>query len=358
MYIRFIELNLRGFTSLVIWQMIPVVNEYAICIGWYDVFEINSMLFKIVFSAIFIIYCIAFEFIKRNKFNLKKPLRNKYFRVKMINENNILLQYVTLLISFVIIVAIDLYQITVTVFFYTYIEMKQKFNGEALFCSTFASLNTSFFIGGFGYILFLVALLVLISHKEFEQLSMELFSIKRIDYDIREKLNELMMHHEELWIFVQQFKSKYNFVFGFVYFGIVWVTSFSYYAFLFLELHYFIKLLILLLMILFTCFSIIFGCLLCLLAFTMENTFQDIRQFAGCDIAENQKLKILNFMKRFGKVSLCLTIGRFLIIDKRIPLKMAKTLHSVFSGFKKLKSISKEEQNCLQIYKINFTETN
>ncbi|XP_023210878.1 uncharacterized protein LOC111613764 [Centruroides sculpturatus] len=90
----------------------------------------------------------------------------------------------------------------------------------------------------------------------------------------------------------------------------------------------------------------------------MENTFQDIRQFAGCDIGENQKLKILNFMKRFGKVSLCLTIGRFLIIDKRIPLKMAKTLHSVFSGFKKLKSISSEEQNCSQIYKINFTETN
>ncbi|XP_023234193.1 uncharacterized protein LOC111633794 [Centruroides sculpturatus] len=111
-------------------------------------------------------------------------------------------------------------------------------------------------------------------------------------------------------------------------------------------------------MILFTCISIIAGCLLCSLAFTMENTFQDIRQFAGCDIGENQKRKILNFMKRFGKVSLCLTIGIFLIIDKRIPLKMAKTLHSVFSGFKKLKSISNEEQNCSQIYKINFTETN
>ncbi|XP_067121568.1 uncharacterized protein [Centruroides vittatus] len=111
-------------------------------------------------------------------------------------------------------------------------------------------------------------------------------------------------------------------------------------------------------MILFTCICIIAGCLLCSLAFTMENTFQDIRQFAGCDIGENRKLKILNFMKRFGKVSLCLSIGRFLIIDKRIPLKMAKTLHSVFSGFKKLKSISNEEKNCSQFYEINFTKTN
>ncbi|XP_023225037.1 uncharacterized protein LOC111626001 [Centruroides sculpturatus] len=99
------------------------------------------------------------------------------------------------------------------------------------------------------------------------------------------------------------------------------------------------------------------GCSLCCIAFTMQNGFQDIRQFAICDLELQQKLKILNFMKRFGKVSLCLSIAGFFCLNKRIPFKMATTLHSVFSGLLKLKNASNVHRSCQQIF-TNFSDLN
>ncbi|XP_067132872.1 uncharacterized protein [Centruroides vittatus] len=66
---------------------------------------------------------------------------------------------------------------------------------------------------------------------------------------------------------------------------------------------------------------------------------------------------ILNFMKRFGNVSLCLSIGGLFVIDKKIPLKMAKTLQSVLSGLLKLRNVSNLEKEC-DNFVTNYTSYN
>ncbi|XP_023210879.1 uncharacterized protein LOC111613765, partial [Centruroides sculpturatus] len=79
-------------------------------------------------------------------------------------------------------------------------------------------------------------------------------------------------------------------------------------------------------------YLIIFG------VFQMQTSFQDIRKFSECDLSLEQKLKILNFMKRFGKASLCLSIKGYFNVTKKFPVKMANALHSIFSGLLKLRS--------------------
>ncbi|XP_023236579.1 uncharacterized protein LOC111635744 [Centruroides sculpturatus] len=106
-----------------------------------------------------------------------------------------------------------------------------------------------------------------------------------------------------------------------------------------------------------TLICIYWGCLLCCFAFTMQNGFQDICQFAVCNLKLEQKLKILDFMKRFGKVSLCLWIGGFFVINKKIPFKMAKTLQSVFSGLLKLRNVSNLKKEC-DNFVTNYTSYN
>ncbi|XP_023231183.1 uncharacterized protein LOC111631211 [Centruroides sculpturatus] len=71
---------------------------------------------------------------------------------------------------------------------------------------------------------------------------------------------------------------------------------------------------------------------------TMQTSFQDIRRFSACDLSFEQKLKILNFMKRFGKVSLCISIRGYFNVTKKFPVKMGNALHSIFSGLLKLRS--------------------
>ncbi|XP_023231611.1 uncharacterized protein LOC111631578 [Centruroides sculpturatus] len=110
--------------------------------------------------------------------------------------------------------------------------------------------------------------------------------------------------------------------------------------------------------IIFTLFCIYFGSLLCCFAFTMQNAFQDISQFAVSKLKLEQKLQIFDFMKRFGKVSLCITMGGFLVVDKKIPLKMAKTLQSVFSGLLKLRNVSNAKIHCDSNFTITYTSYN
>ncbi|XP_023212748.1 uncharacterized protein LOC111615580 isoform X2 [Centruroides sculpturatus] len=73
----------------------------------------------------------------------------------------------------------------------------------------------------------------------------------------------------------------------------------------------------------------------------MQTSFQDIRRFANCDLSLEQKLKMLNFMKRFGKVSLCLSANDYFNVTKKFPIKMASSLYSVFSGLLNLRTASR-----------------
>ncbi|XP_023241469.1 methyltransferase-like protein 7A, partial [Centruroides sculpturatus] len=88
----------------------------------------------------------------------------------------------------------------------------------------------------------------------------------------------------------------------------------------------------------------------------MQNAFQDIRQLADCSLQLEQKLKIIDFMKRFGKFPLRLSLAGFYHIDKKIILRMASTLHSVFSGLVKLKRVTRIKTNCTEVLKSNYTE--
>ncbi|XP_023209341.1 uncharacterized protein LOC111612370 [Centruroides sculpturatus] len=181
-------------------------------------------------------------------------------------------------------------------------------------------------------------------------------TIRRSDRNLKMNLQTLMNRHQELWIYINQLNTKLELNFVIIYFGIIWGTSFLYYAYLYVDMPSIFKIFMLALMIVISFVCIHCGCVLCCIAFTMRNGFQDIRQFALCHLELERKLKILDFMKRFGKVSLCLTIGGFFCVNKRIPVKMATTLHSVFSGLLKLKNASVIRRNC-QIF-TNISDSN
>ncbi|XP_067130167.1 uncharacterized protein [Centruroides vittatus] len=237
-------------------------------------------------------------------------------------------------------------------------EKNALINNAALFVSCFVI----FFFVAYLYLTLVISYPALVSKqkfevKEYEELLNEMYAIRKDDINLELKLKNFMMHHEELWIFVQQFNTKLNYLFAIIYFGILWSTSFVYYAFLFLEIFETIRYFLFVLLIICTLLCVISGCLLCSLAFTMQNAFQDIRQFADCSLQLEEKLKIIDFMKRFGKVPLRLSMAGFYHIDKKIILKMASTLHSVFSGLLKLKRVTRIKTNCTEVLKSNYTET-
>ncbi|XP_023231836.1 uncharacterized protein LOC111631762 [Centruroides sculpturatus] len=160
-----------------------------------------------------------------------------------------------------------------------------------------------------------------------------------------------MIRHEELCVIVDQLNTRFSYLLMSIYVAIIFTTSFIYYSFLYLDVNDTFRFALLAALVLFVFVSIITSLLFCTFAFNMRNAFQDIRQFAICNFCMEEKLKILNFMKRFGKVSLCLTIGGIYPVTKRIPFKVASNLNSFFSAFMKLRGISKQESKCSNVTK-------
>ncbi|XP_067131917.1 uncharacterized protein [Centruroides vittatus] len=116
-----------------------------------------------------------------------------------------------------------------------------------------------------------------------------------------------------------------------------------------------IKYIMLGLVVILTFVCIIYGFLASYAAFSIQNTFQDIRGVAACKLSPQFQLKVLDFMKRFGKCSLALSIGGCFNITKNFPLKLAKSLHSVFSSLLKLRNVSHQSRNRAEILTCNNT---
>ncbi|XP_023241470.1 uncharacterized protein LOC111639764 [Centruroides sculpturatus] len=197
----------------------------------------------------------------------------------------------------------------------------RNFEYEALFCSIKFELWMNYTIGGIAYALLFYAAVIFVAILEFQHLSKELALIKRKELNLELKLKNFMNHHEELWKFISQFNYKVNFMIIIIYGSLVSGTSFCCYMYLFIKMNEVLKYLILGLIVLST-----FTCLVCCflvscLAFSMEITFQEIRQFSACNMPLESKLKILNFMKRFGKVALKISIMGYFYVNKRFPIR-------------------------------------
>ncbi|XP_067128055.1 uncharacterized protein [Centruroides vittatus] len=120
-------------------------------------------------------------------------------------------------------------------------------------------------------------------------------------------------------------------------------TNLMYFIFNFSEVKFELKVLFSLLCATLTFVCILIGFLLSAFTSAMQTSFQDIRRFAECDLELEQNLKILNFMKRFGKESLCLSCRDYFKITKKFPIKMGSSLHSIFSGLLNIKNASKHK---------------
>ncbi|XP_023213876.1 uncharacterized protein LOC111616735, partial [Centruroides sculpturatus] len=206
-------------------------------------------------------------------------------------------------------------------FMYPELEKNEKFYGEALICSVESGFSAAFRFGAMGYAILLVGVLLVLTEMEFKQLIQDFSLVRRGERNFCFNLRNLMIRHEELWNFVSQLNTKFSYPSVVIYLGLICSTSFSYYAFSFIDVNDAIRLGFLIIVVFFTFTCIIGACLLCSFAFSMQNGFQDVRQFAVSNLHFEEKLKILNFMKRFGKVSLCFMIGGIYPVTKRIPFK-------------------------------------
>ncbi|XP_023242933.1 uncharacterized protein LOC111641056 isoform X2 [Centruroides sculpturatus] len=226
--------------------------------------------------------------------------------------------------------------------FYIYpaVEKRKTYEHEALFCSVEIGIYFNLITGGILYLMFLLFLLVIILINIFQKLSEDLQLLKMYHPNLETELEVIMTQHNALWDYVKQFNGPFNYVLTILYSCLIAGTSLLYYVMMFLKMEFALRVFICIIIftVSFICISV--GFLPSAFTSTMQTSFQDIRRFAECDLKLEQKLKIVNFMKRFGKASLCLSINGFFDVTKKFPVKMSSTLYSVFSNLLNLRTVS------------------
>lgn len=270
-YFGFIEFVLWQEVFIILWQLIPGLNANAPCIQGYQILKNGAMIFKLAMFVLAFVHASSFTFIKYNKISLEITLRSIDFcRQKMVQNSNLNARRLCLLMNFIVNCVIVWIQFVITYFLFSYIRKKEKFEGEALFCNVQMGIWVNFLIGGVNNNLLLSLMFVWIGQKEFQQIFNELALMKMDDKNLNFKLEKFIMHHEELWKWVNQMNNKYSYITVMIYFSITSGTSFCYYMYLFMELDNAVRYVVLGLVILLTFKCICYGFVLSSFAFNVS----------------------------------------------------------------------------------------
>ncbi|XP_023241677.1 uncharacterized protein LOC111639945 [Centruroides sculpturatus] len=219
----------------------------------------------------------------------------------------------------------------------------ESYTYEPLFCCIEVGLAGTFLVGGIMYLSLFIILLMYTLMKVFEKVSENLYLLKKNSPNLKSELEKIIIQHDELWNFANQLNGPFNDILTILYGTLLMETSLLYFLFSVILNDFWIRMICSTLCASFTFYCTVLGFLFSAFTSTMQTSFQDIRRFADCNLRLEEKLKILNFMKRYGKESLCLTCRDYFKITKKFPVKMGSSLDSIFSGLENMKEATKRK---------------
>ncbi|XP_023242936.1 uncharacterized protein LOC111641058 isoform X2 [Centruroides sculpturatus] len=280
-YSFFIECFYWIHFLMVFSMIIPVLSEMIPCKLWHLLVEVDVIFVKMLIVNLALTYALTFSIIKRVKLTTNIKLMKSEYFGRKKLHN--VINYTRIFVIFLL-VTFTICGIALNIFYlYPAIEKEKTYEHEALFCSV----------------------------------EIEAIGRSATTKNVSSEFGNGIRTETSLLNYILTF-SKMEF-------ALTLYVCITYAA------------------ILFTC--VLVGFLASAFTSTMQTSFQDIRRFAQCDLKLEQKLKIVNFMKRFGKASLCLSINGFFDVTKKFPIKMCSALHSVYSGLLNLRTVSKKK-NC------------
>ncbi|XP_023228657.1 uncharacterized protein LOC111629024 [Centruroides sculpturatus] len=89
----------------------------------------------------------------------------------------------------------------------------------------------------------------------------------------------------------------------------------------------------------------------------LYDDFVEIRRFSSLRFKIETKLKILDFMKRFGKTPIGISVGGFFFIKKNFVIRAISALHSILSTLAKLGKEKANECNSHQRLNRNVSDS-
>ncbi|XP_067123127.1 uncharacterized protein [Centruroides vittatus] len=217
---------------------------------------------------------------------------------------------------------------------------------KVLFCNIQTGIGTVYGIVGFIYNCIIIGIIIYTIITSFIHLSKQHSLLQRNNRHLSYEIESIIISHDQLWTFTNHVNNAHNLSYFVNYFSILLETCLAIYSLLFIKMNYALTLVFLIVALALCIGCLIVAYLLSRCTAAMQNNFQDIGKFADCNLTLEQKLIILNFMKRFGKASLLISLKDYFNVTKKFPIKMANCIHSIYSSLLNLRSVEQEKPKC------------
>ncbi|XP_067118160.1 uncharacterized protein [Centruroides vittatus] len=319
-------------------MLVPLLSNKTPCISWYSIVN-NDVFVKVGVAIYTFVLAVIFSIVKRVKLNTKIKVRKSNYLWQ--NELFSIINYTRIAAAILTIIITLWLQLLNIFFFYHDVKRRELFKHEALFCSIEVGIWMTLMSGGLVYLCSFLFLLAVSLTKAFQKVSEDLYLLTNDNTNLELELEEIMAQHHAIWTYTNQLNGLFNYVLTILYAALLTETCLLYFIAIFSKMKFALKMFICLICVVISFGCILVGFLMSIFTSNMQTSFQDIRRFADCDLSLELKLKMLNFMKRFGKVSLCVSMNDYFNITKKFPIKMASSLYSVFSGLLNLRTASR-----------------
>ncbi|XP_067127902.1 uncharacterized protein [Centruroides vittatus] len=163
-------------------------------------------------------------------------------------------------------------------------------------------------------------------------------------------IDELISKHEELCHFIEQINDKWGEYF-FILFGVfIYLVAFLINATIFNEISSYIRIHILLifLTVLSIALAMFYSFALARISYSAYDSFQEIRKLSVAPLELEEKLKILDFMKKFRENEIGFNCGGYFLMSKESPIKVYNALYTVCNMLLQIRDILwGEKRSCI-----------
>ncbi|XP_067141155.1 uncharacterized protein [Centruroides vittatus] len=230
-----------------------------------------------------------------------------------------------------------------------YAEIKKQ-NGTDTEAFLVSIIHALWLMYGTGQILYLVSIgstIVFIMQKRYLLLSEEITKITVKELYLQDKLQEMLQNQVELWGYWRMINEKWDVLLPFVYTSFLYATSFVWYATLFVKLYPTIRIVCTTVSLLFLFGLIAFCWALSHLTSVMYDNFISIEKVSSANLPLTFKFKINDFMKRYGKIPLGISVGGFFHVKRDFLIRVISAVYSTFSSCIQVSGILKKETKCM-----------
>lgn len=226
---------------------------------------------------------------------------------------------------------------------------------EAVFCTVLLNLTVSFIIIEAALITLQSFLVFWIMYKKLDQLSKDFNKIERNPSFLKFRLDELIYKHTEILYLIEDINDFSEYIAPIVYSYCIYQTCFCICIVLFMEMTIQMKILFIVLFCFLCSAFFIIGHLLSRFTAQIYGEFKNMQIFSSSNLGLKEKLKILDFMKRFSKTPIGISVGGFFHVKKNIVIRMIAGMESVLSA---LISLAQEKKvNSCSDVKMSWKDT-